>query len=150
MIKDPKMNLVLDFVFKNANEGDPQSVLDTIDRFVQETGTFLMNVGPEKGKLLSKTITEIKPAKALELGSFLGYSAIIIAMYLPEKGSLISIDHDKDSVETSNKIVKFAGLDDKVQFINSKSDQAIRTLQESFDFVFIDHEKNFTTVICSY
>lgn len=141
MIKDPKMNLVLDFVFKNANEGDPQSVLDTIDRFVQETGTFLMNVGPEKGKLLSRTITEIKPAKALELGSFLGYSAIIIAMFLPEKGSLISIDHDKDSVETSNKIVKFAGLDDKVQFINSKSDQAIRTLQESFDFVFIDHEK---------
>ena len=48
MIKDSKMNLVLDFVFKNANEGDPQSVLDTIDRFVQETGTFLMNVGPEK------------------------------------------------------------------------------------------------------
>ena len=92
------MNSVMNYVFKNAKQDDPQSVLNTIDSFVSENNTFLMNVGPEKGKLLAEAIKDHKPLNALELGSFLGYSAIIIAMFLPEAGSLVSVDHDKDSV----------------------------------------------------
>jgi catechol O-methyltransferase len=136
------MNSVLNYVFKNAKQDNPQSVLNTIDSFVSETGTFLMNVGPEKGKLLAETIKDHKPLNTLELGSFLGYSAIIIAMFLPEAGSLVSVDHDKDSVAVSKEIVKYAGLENKVHFINSTSDEAINALKESFDFIFIDHEKN--------
>ena len=136
------MNSVLNYVFKNAKQDDPQSVLNTIDCFVSETGTFLMNVGPEKGKLLAETIKDHKPLNTLELGSFLGYSAIIIAMFLPEAGSLVSVDHDKDSVAASKEIVKYAGLENKVHFINSTSDEAINALKKSFDFIFIDHEKN--------
>ena len=142
MINDTKMNSVLNYVFKNAKKDDPQSVLKTIDLFVSETGTFLMNVGPEKGKLLAETIKDHKPLNTLELGSFLGYSAIIIAMFLPEAGSLVSVDHDKDSVAASKEIVKYAGLENKVHFINSTSDEAINALEDSFDFIFIDHEKN--------
>ena len=142
MINNSKMNSVLNYVFKNAKQYDPQSVLNTIDSFVSETGTFLMNVGPEKGKLLAETIKDHKPLNTLELGSFLGYSAIIIAMFLPEAGSLVSVDHDKDSVAASKEIVKYAGLENKVHFINSTSDEAINALKESFDFIFIDHEKN--------
>jgi catechol O-methyltransferase len=142
MINNSKMNSVLNYVFKNAKQDDPQSVLNTIDSFVSETGTFLMNVGPEKGKLLAETIKDHKPLNTLELGSFLGYSAIIIAMFLPEAGSLVSVDHDKDSVVASKEIVKYAGLENKVHFINSTSDEAINALKESFDFIFIDHEKN--------
>ena len=142
MINNTKMNSVLNYVFENAKQGDPQSVLNTIDSFVSETGTFLMNVGPEKGKLLAETIKDHKPLNTLELGSFLGYSAIIIAMFLPEAGSLVSVDHDKDSVAASKEIVKYAGLENKVHFINSTSDEAINALKESFDFIFIDHEKN--------
>ena len=136
------MNSVLNYVFKNAKQDDPQSVLNTIDSFVSETGTFLMNVGPEKGKLLAETIKDHKPLNTLELGSFLGYSAIIIAMFLPEAGSLVSVDHDKDSVAASKEIVKYAGLENKVHFINSTSEEAINALKKSFDFIFIDHEKN--------
>ena len=136
------MNSVLNYVLKNAKQDDPQSVLNTIDSFVSETGTFLMNVGPEKGKLLAETIKDHKPLNTLELGSFLGYSAIIIAMFLPEAGSLVSVDHDKDSVVASKEIVKYAGLENKVHFINSTSDEAINALKKSFDFIFIDHEKN--------
>ena len=142
MINNSKMNSVLNYVFKNAKQDDPQSVLNTIDSFVSETGTFLMNVGPEKGKLLAETIKDHKPLNTLELGSFLGYSAIIIAMFLPEAGSLVSVDHDKDSVAASKEIVKYAGLENKVHFINSTSDEAINALKEPFDFIFIDHEKN--------
>ena len=142
MINNIKMNSVLNYVFKNAKQDDPQSVLNTIDSFVSETGTFLMNVGPEKGKLLAETIKDHKPLNTLELGSFLGYSAIIIAMFLPEAGSLVSVDHDKDSVAASKEIVKYAGLESKVHFINSTSDKAINALKKSFDFIFIDHEKN--------
>ena len=142
MINNSKMNSVLNYVFKNAKQDDPQSVLNTIDSFVSETGTFLMNVGPEKGKLLAETIKDHKPLNTLELGSFLGYSAIIIAMFLPEAGSLVSVDHDKDSVVASKEIVKYAGLENKVHFINSTSDEAINALKKSFDFIFIDHEKN--------
>ena len=46
------MQQVLDYVFLNAERHNPKSILQTIDKFVVESGEFLMNVGPEKGAIL--------------------------------------------------------------------------------------------------
>ena len=140
-----KMEAVLAFVKENAIYGDPQSVLDTIDTYAMDGSLdqkrFLMNIGPEKGKILVDTIKKNKSKKILELGSFLGYSAVLIGMSIDDDGELISIDPDPNSIAIASQLVEFAGLSSKVSFIKGKAEHAINDLDRSFDLIFIDHAK---------
>ena len=135
------MQETLDYVLKNAISNDPKTVTQCIDDYVKQSGKFLMNVGPEKGNILRKEILRSKPARVLELGSFIGYSAILMASSIDNESKLISIDIDSKSIEISKKMVSFAGLDNKIQFIEGSASEVIPTLKEGFDFVFIDHGK---------
>ena len=135
------MQETLDYVLKNSISNDPKAVTQCIDDYVKQSGKFLMNVGPEKGNILIKEILRSKPARVLELGSFIGYSAILMASSIDNESKLISVDIDSKSIEISKKMVSFAGLDNKIQFIEGSASQVIPTLEEGFDFVFIDHGK---------
>ena len=135
------MQETLDYVLKNAISNDPKAVTQCIDDYVKQSGKFLMNVGPEKGNILRKEILRSKPARVLELGSFIGYSAILMASSIDNESKLISIDIDSKSIEISKKMVSFAGLDNKIQFIEGSASRVIPILEEGFDFVFIDHGK---------
>ena len=135
------MQETLDYVLKNAISNDPKAVTQCIDDYVKQSGKFLMNVGPEKGNILRKEILRSKPARVLELGSFIGYSAILIASSIDNESKLVSIDIDSKSIEISKNMVSFAGLDNKIQFIEGSASEVIPTLKEGFDFVFIDHGK---------
>ena len=135
------MQETLDYVLKNSISNDPKAVTQCSDDYVKQSGKFLMNVGPEKGNILRKEILRSKPARVLELGSFIGYSAILMASSIDNESKLISIDIDSKSIEISKKMVSFAGLDNKIQFIEGSASEVIPTLEESFDFVFIDHGK---------
>ena len=91
-----KMEEVLSFILKNAEYGNPQSVLDTIDDFAMngalDKKRFLMNVGPEKGLILKELINKHEPKRVLELGAFIGYSAVLIAMTIKRRPkSMISL-----------------------------------------------------------
>ena len=135
------MQETLDYVLKNTFSGNPESVIQCIDDYVKQSGKFLMNVGPEKGNILKKEILRSKPARVLELGSFIGYSAILIASNIANGSKLISIDIDSKSIEISKKMVTYARLDHKIQFIEGSATEVIPSLEDSFDFVFIDHGK---------
>ena len=135
------MQETLDYVLKNTFSGNPESVIQCIDDYVKQSGKFLMNVGPEKGNILKKEILRSKPVRVLELGSFIGYSAILIASNIANGSKLISVDIDSKSIEISKKMVTFAGLDHKIQFIEGSGTEVIPSLKDSFDFVFIDHGK---------
>lgn len=135
------MQETLDYVLKNAISNDPKTVTQCIDDYVKQSGKFLMNVGPEKGNILRKEILRSKPARVLELGSFIGYSAILMASSIDNESKLVSVDIDSKSIEISKKMVSFAGLDNKIQFIEGSASRVIPILEEGFDFVFIDHGK---------
>ena len=104
------MQKVLEYVLANAEQNNPSSILETIDKFTIESGEFLMNVGPEKGQILQSSLKKYNPMKVLELGAFIGYSAILIASTIENDAILFSIDSDQNSINISKKMVNFAGL----------------------------------------
>ncbi len=53
--------------------GSPQRVLAAIDEFGR-TKKYLMNVGEDKGKIVTDLIKEVKPKTMVELGGYVGYS----------------------------------------------------------------------------
>ena len=136
-----EMKIVLDYVLKNAEKDNPKSLIKSIDRYVEETGSFLMNVGPEKGKILVDCINQNKGKHFLELGAFIGYSAILIGMTIGNDAKLLSIDSDEDAIEISQSMINFAGLQNKIDLINMSAESAIPRLNKPFDFIFIDHAK---------
>ena len=137
----PVHDAALEFVREHATPGDPASVLATLDRFARER-RFLMNVGDEKGPLLQQLVDEIGPhARILEMGSFVGYSAILMARRLGADGRLVSMDISATSTRVATEMVRFAGLDGSVTFLNGSASDLIPTLGEPFDLVFLDHWK---------
>ncbi len=135
------MRQTLDYVFSNAEKNNPKSILQTIDNFVLESGLFLMNVGPEKGEILRDRLVKSKPNNVIELGTFIGYSAVLISSTIGEKSKLTSIDSDSHSIEIAKELINFAGLDDKVNLMHGSAEEIIPELNFNADFVFIDHAK---------
>ena len=135
------MRQTLDYVFSNAEKNNPKSILQTIDNFVLESGQFLMNVGPEKGEILRDHLLKSKPNNVIELGTFIGYSAVLISSTIGEKSKLTSIDSDSHSIEIAKELINFAGLDDKVNLMHGSAEEIIPELNLNADFVFIDHTK---------
>ena len=135
------MQQTLDYVFSNAEKSNPKSILQTIDNFVLESGQFLMNVGPEKGVILRDHLLKTKPNNVIELGTFIGYSAVLISSTIEEKSKLTSIDSDIHSVEIAKELINFAGLGNKVNLVHGSAEEIIPELNFKADFVFIDHAK---------
>ncbi len=133
---------VRDFVAEHARRGDPQDVLEIMDRFATEI-RFLMNIGPDKGPLVRELLARLPGnARILELGAFCGYSSILLADTLGEEGRVVSLELSGAAVEGSRANVDFAGLSDRVEIHHGSSTNTIPNLEGSFDLVFLDHWKD--------
>jgi catechol O-methyltransferase len=81
-------------------------------------------------------------AQILELGSYCGYSSILIASAFGPHCKVTSIDISADSVASARRVVEVAGLSDQITFLHGPSTDKIATLEGSFDLVFLDHWKD--------
>jgi catechol O-methyltransferase len=138
----PRVEQALAFARAHARAGDPESVLSALDRFGREH-SFLMNVGDRKGEILDAEVRNRKPARALEIGAFCGYSAVRIARLLREwDGRLVSIEASEANARVARAMLELAGLSDLVEIHHAKAEEAIPSLGAPFELVFIDHWKD--------
>ena len=137
----PVREAALRWAREHATPGDPGSVLASLDRFAVER-RFLMNVGDEKGPLLDRIVRAIGPgARILELGTFVGYSAVLLSRHLGASGRLVSVDVDPESARVGREMAELAGTADRCRFLHGKSTEVIAGLEGPFDLVFLDHWK---------
>jgi catechol O-methyltransferase len=143
VLREPdRREAALEFARRNARPGDPNGVLAALDRFARED-RFLMNVGPEKGTLLEEELRRIGPeARVLELGSFVGYSAILMARMLSDRGRIVSIDVSPEASEVSRAMAELAGVSKRVEFLTGSANERLDGIDERFDLVFLDHWKD--------
>ncbi|XP_018412485.1 PREDICTED: catechol O-methyltransferase-like [Nanorana parkeri] len=138
-----KEQRILDFVKENAVSGDPQSVVDQIDKYCSQK-EWAMNVGDEKGLILDNIVKETNPSIVLELGTYCGYSAIRIAQLLKPNARLLTIEREQAHAAVSREMIEFAGFKDTIEVIEGSTEKIIPRLRtdygvEHLDFVFIDH-----------
>ncbi|QZY57001.1 O-methyltransferase [Crassaminicella profunda] len=97
-------------------------------------------VQPEVAKLL-EVITKINQTKSvLEVGTAIGYSAIIF-MKAMEDGKLTSIEKRNDMVEIARKNIEMAGLKGQIEVIEGCAEEILPTLKGKFDLIFLDAAK---------
>jgi len=106
----------------------------------------MMQICPEQGAFMANLIRLMSAKKTLEIGTFTGYSALSVALALPEDGELIACDISEEWTSMGQKKWEQAGVLHK---INLKIGPALNTLDSllkegqhgSFDFAFIDADK---------
>jgi len=138
-------------VVKHATEGDIDSVMKSMDSFWNHTFSEAgSNSWSTRGELLDATLTEKRPKRCVELGTYCGYSALRIARSLPEDGLLVSIDIDPLFAAIATKIIEYAGASHKVKVlmgeVETKADKIAELLSVDVDgqadFVLCDHSKD--------
>ena len=119
------------------------NVLKELEETARRDG--LPSIGPTKAKIISVIIREYKPTKILEIGTLHGYSAILMAHLLEYErndntcGELITIEIDKNLVDTARRNIENAGLSKCVKVLCGNALEVIPTLDGyRFDLVFLD------------
>jgi len=97
--------------------------------------------GHYQGRILSLISKIISPKKILEIGTYTGYSAICLCEGMDKDGILHTIDNNKELVEIQNKYFKKAKLKDKIVQHSGNAKNIIPSIDEEFDIVFIDADK---------
>jgi caffeoyl-CoA O-methyltransferase len=105
-----------------------------------------MQISPEHGQFMNLLVRAMGVKKALEVGTFTGYSSIAIGTALPEDGRLVCCDISEEYTATARRYWKKAGLEKKVELkIGPAVDSLDALIREggtgSFDFAFIDADK---------
>lgn len=125
----------------------PSGVWKAIDEYAQ-TKKYLMNVGSTKGQLVSKLIAERKPRYMVELGGYVGYSALHFGKALRDAGGIryFSLERNPEFGAVMMALIELAGLSDVVKVVIGTSAESIKRLHaggelEVIDMMFLDHYK---------
>jgi caffeoyl-CoA O-methyltransferase len=104
-----------------------------------------MQIGPEQGAFMALLVELIGARRALEIGTFTGYSSLCVAGALPADGKLICCDVSEEYTKVARNYWRRAGLESKIEL---RIGPAVATLDaliaadvEPFDFAFIDADK---------
>ena len=103
----------------------------------------VMQVAPDQGAFLALLVRAIGARRAIEVGTFTGYSAICIARGLPDDGELVACELDSDRAEVARRLIEEAGLAERVELRIGPAEETLRAMpaQEAYDFAFIDADK---------
>lgn len=122
------------------------AILKSLRETTQQLSSHGMQISPEQGQLMAFLIELTGAKKTLEIGVYTGYSALVVALALPEMGKIIACDINTETTSIAQDFWQKAGVSNKIDL---KLAPALDTLDnlikqnhsDSFDFIFIDADK---------
>lgn len=94
-----------------------------------------------QGRLLSLFSKMVKPEVVLEIGTYMGYSALCLAEGLAEGGKIITLDLNEDTNAVARSFWNQTDFADQIDDHLANALDFIPTLDETFDLTFIDADK---------
>ncbi|KAH8896768.1 catechol O-methyltransferase [Thozetella sp. PMI_491] len=142
---------LLHFIFGHPHleqmRGNPDKVLEAIDEY-GVTEKYLMNIGKYKSKTVVDLILKEKPAVMVELGGYVGYSAIAFGAAFRKAGGkqYFSLEMNPEFGAVISMLVELAGLSNTVKVVVGESSHSLMRLHQEgtlshIDLLFLDHYK---------
>ncbi|HUN74494.1 MAG TPA: class I SAM-dependent methyltransferase [Steroidobacteraceae bacterium] len=105
-----------------------------------------MQISPEQGQFLALLLKLTGARRCIELGTYTGYSSLVMALALPPEGRLITCDVSAESTRVARQYWREAGVESRIEL---KLQPGLQTLEElgrtagaeRFDFAFVDADK---------
>lgn len=101
-----------------------------------------MLIGEMEASVLSFFIKIAKVKTILELGTFTGYSALIMAEQLPADGKVITVDINPHTTKIAQDFWNRSEHGKKIELILKPGLEALNSIHQKFDLIFIDADKN--------
>ena len=100
-----------------------------------------MQIGADQGQFMALLVQAMGARRCLEIGTFTGYSALAMALALPDDGHITCCDLNAEWTAIAQRFWKKAGMDSKIELRLGPALDTLKTLKGPFDFVFIDADK---------
>lgn len=118
---------------------EKQGILKELEDYAEKNSVPI--VQPETAKFLETMMCIKRPARILEVGCAIGYSAILMSQYLAEGGSITTLEWDAETAEIARKNIERAGLFDKIKVVLGDAKDIVPSLTGEYDVIFLDGPK---------
>tara|TARA_R110002124_G_scaffold48026_3_gene142166 strand:- start:1005 stop:1664 length:660 start_codon:yes stop_codon:yes gene_type:complete len=143
--RDKSIVQITDPNIDTYSEEHTTSESEDIQNLIKSSDDELQYIDMLSGRVvgqLLKMIVKISGAKRiLEIGTFTGYSAIMMAEALPEYGELITLEMNLRYQKLAQKHFDLSEAGDKINMIKGNAQHTIKELQGKFDLVYLDGDK---------
>ncbi|HUS00546.1 MAG TPA: O-methyltransferase [Chitinophagaceae bacterium] len=118
-----------------------EKLLAEIAAFANNHPQAIMLSGHVQGKILETISCLLQPKRILEIGTFVGYSALCLAKGLHPDGILHTIELREEDAQTARNFFSKSLQNNKIVLHVANALELIPTLHEEWDIVFIDADK---------
>ena len=95
----------------------------------------------ETANFLQAMVAATRPKRILEVGTAVGYSALLKAQVMPEETDIITIEKYEPRIPVARRHFAEAGLSDRITLLEGDAGEILKKLDGSFDFIFMDAAK---------
>ncbi len=100
-----------------------------------------MQSGPLAGQFLKTMARVINAAHILEVGTFTGFSALMMAMGMAEDGRITTLEYDADNAAIARSFFDRSPFKDRIEIMVGAAADSLKTLTGPYDLAFIDADK---------
>ena len=125
--------------FINSMETENSKILEAIES--EALSTYVPIIRKEMQSFLKVLLTIQKPMRILEVGTAVGFSALLMSDYLPEGGHITTIENYEKRIPIARENFRRAGKEDKITLIEGDATEVLAELEGTFDFIFMDAAK---------
>lgn len=123
----------------NSLDKGNTAVLDQIEREALES--YVPIIRKDMQSFLKLLLTVQKPMRILEVGTAVGFSAILMAEYAPEGCQVVTIENYDKRIPIAKQNFERAGKSDQITLLEGDATEVLKTLEEPFDMIFMDAAK---------
>jgi len=134
MIVDERM-----VTYIHSLESSESDIIEAIEQ--EALDTFVPIIRKETQSFLKTLLMISKPLRILEVGTAVGFSAIVMSEYMPENGHITTIENYEKRIPIARENFKRAGKEDKITLIQGDALEVMKELDGPYDFIFMDAAK---------
>ena len=123
----------------NSLDTGNTTILDEIEK--EAIDTYVPIIRKEMQSFLKLLLAIKKPARILEVGTAVGFSAILMAEYNPVSCEITTIENYEKRIPIARENFKRAGKDGMITLLEGDAAEVLKTLNEPYDFIFMDAAK---------
>ena len=134
---------LIDYAVAHGSWPVDEVLADLREQTLKLGGPAGMQIGPDQGQLLTMFTRLVEARRAVEVGTFTGYSSLCIARGLADDGTLLCCDVSEEWTALGRAAWARAGLADRIDLRIAPAIETLRALpaDEPIDLAFIDADK---------
>lgn len=126
--------------YLHSLESSQGVLLDTIEKEALEA--YVPIIKRETASLLRTMVAALKPARILEIGTAVGYSALLMCQAMPRECHITTIEKYGKRIPVARRNFKMAGEEGRITLLEGDADEILKELEgRNFDLVFMDAAK---------